>query len=183
MSTTTSLPQPLSSFDPFPNLPFELRTIIWKFALLFGPKVVTISTPEGEYESLLVYHRYIQNRADLRYIPEYLAVMPGRGNPKTGIRARYQMPALLQVNQESRELALATFDAAFSQNLNGGPPVYFNFAQDALHFADQHAFATFYGEGNNQWNYRHENKVAPKKEILVVSFNIKTFDNHFFILL
>ncbi|ORY64421.1 uncharacterized protein BCR38DRAFT_458106 [Pseudomassariella vexata] len=117
----------LSTFSQFPNLPPELRLKVWEY--LLRPRIILASCLEGEVDS------------------EQLSELAARPS-------RPFVPVLLHISHETRALALAHYELAFSwkvphvlSSLDLGPGigqqqyqpptwsephVYFNFKQDAI---------------------------------------------------
>ena len=120
-----------TSFPRFQELAKELRLLIWKEALKF-PRIVTIS--------------------------QYSQVMYGP-NPfrvKEGLQAMWQVPALLQVNSESRVEAKKGYKQMFAW-FRSKTPVYFNPEVDTLCFDEAWAtscmkwYSGTTSEGANEW--------------------------------
>ena len=109
-------------FSLFPDLPLELRQIIWHLALP-GPRAVNIASV-GDQEG---------TQRDGRTTRKWMY----------GVSTSYAIPSLLQCNQESREIAKKVYAEAFTEQV--GHPVYFNFEQDLLFFNDPYAMLSFYG--------------------------------------
>jgi hypothetical protein len=108
-------------FMRFPELPLELRLIIWSFALP-EPQVVTIKKKVEQVEE------DAQQQASTTFRAE----------------ASYNIPALLHVCQDSRSVARKNYRLSFKQHLEH--PVYIDFSQDTVYFVNCDALEAFLGQ-------------------------------------
>lgn len=102
-------------FPRFAKLPTELRLMCWRAALP-GPRIITISV------------RYTMKNEFLH---------------RKSI-ATYDVPVLLSINKESRQVAQAAYEQQYSQHLNGNA-VYIDLSKDALLFDCQFSMFVFFG--------------------------------------
>ncbi|KAH6720203.1 hypothetical protein BKA61DRAFT_708432 [Leptodontidium sp. MPI-SDFR-AT-0119] len=112
-----------SIFTLFPKLPLELRRMLWKFALP-GPRMIRI-LPSVRF--------IVQENGKCVLNPEW------RQMQMAGSKAA--SPVILRVNHEARETGLSTYKLAFKGRLS--KPIYFDFAQDSLFFANEEVSNSF----------------------------------------
>jgi hypothetical protein len=103
----------LGTFHPFPKLPLELRTVIWRYAFPRGRKVMIDETIE---EKLF---RCFASRGIFRHI--------GRTPP---------LPAVFHVNKESRAIALSAYTQILPSSPNCGAAVYLHLDLDTFVLRD-----------------------------------------------
>lgn len=108
-------------FTKFPELPIELRLLVWSHALPDSQAVVV--TNDSRYERLST-----ENNAKVRRVNQ--------------ARATYRLPSLLMVNIEARDAALKTYTPTASKYLQG-VPIYLDFNKDTLYIADDSAVSSF----------------------------------------
>lgn len=88
------------------------------------------------------------------------------------VEARYKVPSLLRVCNESRELPQGQYELSFELNLGGRNPVYFNYESEALGFDGLPSFQQFSidpctpSRSNQSLNI----PLHPNMKILAVSF-------------
>ncbi|CZT04367.1 uncharacterized protein RAG0_10862 [Rhynchosporium agropyri] len=105
----------LTHFSKFPKLPLELRLMCW--------------------EATLAY-------ADAQIVMVKLGVVEKEGAVVTQLHAAYNIPPLLGVSKESRDIVLAAYHRFVDAPLMGRP-VYINLSKDALVFQNDEALAIF----------------------------------------
>jgi hypothetical protein len=110
------------SFTLFPLFPVELRLKIWKLAL-HCPRVIKIRSDDTR---------------------EYCT--DGLGQPVYRAKATAKHPSLLQVNAESRAVALEVYKAMFAANFQGRP-IYFDPDVDILYVKNIDAMLSFLFSG------------------------------------
>ena len=103
----------LDTFHPFPKLPLELRTMIWRYAFPRGRKVMIDETIE---EKLF---RCFAGRGIVRRI---------RRNPP--------LPAVFHVNKESRAIALSAYTQILPSSPNCGAVIYLHLDLDTFVLRD-----------------------------------------------
>ncbi|PVH84883.1 hypothetical protein DL98DRAFT_71869 [Cadophora sp. DSE1049] len=143
------------TFHGFPNLPLELRTLIWNDAIR-TPRVITISRTT----------RMVQVAGTPYKLHQPCAMV--------GITDAYP-PAVLHVNKESREFALKGYQYAFHGRLRR--PIYFNFAADYLHFENGHAMPVF-EYPRSRHNFGKCNKEETRQKIQRVIIGKPAFDRY-----
>jgi hypothetical protein len=106
----------VEGFHLFPKLPTEIKLKIWKLSLP-GPRAITMRPRKHGYNTTNIVERMLPN-------PDVYDVYNNKAVMKTS--------ALLQVNRESREVALKSYRPIFRCQPNDSI-VYFDFAIDYLH--------------------------------------------------
>lgn len=114
---------PAVQFTKFPELPLELRRMIWGL-MLPEPQVVKI-TGDGYFD--LSKKNNLSSQAWVH-------------RP----RAQYRVPYMLSICKEARLEVIVHHPPRF-QSILGGKPIYFNPDQDVLYFEDTDALIHFYG--------------------------------------
>jgi len=86
----------------------------------------------------------------------------GRAQNHSSLAATYTIPALLHTCRDSRSIAISYYDSAFTRNLGGKAPVYFDWEKDCLLFADPDSVALFCGylKGHN-----FHRSLAPREQM------------------
>jgi len=114
-------------FNKFPELPVELRLLVWSHALPDSQTVII--TNDNRYERISR-----AKNAKVRHIDQ--------------ARATYKLPSLLMVNTEARDVTLETYTPTASKYLQG-VPIYLDFNKDTLYIADDSAAASFLAKKKN----------------------------------
>ncbi|CZR66005.1 uncharacterized protein PAC_15905 [Phialocephala subalpina] len=136
---SAALPPKLTEFHPFPDLPIELRSIIWKEACFVSRDVD-------------IWMRY-QGEVRLDQIPEAEGLEVFLPHP---YHSRSQAPSILQVDQESRAEGLRWYRLEFGTNMRIGglsyvlpPKIYINWEVDRLCLMDASCIS-------RTWAFRHD---------------------------
>jgi hypothetical protein len=117
----------VEGFHLFPKLPAEIKLKIWKLSLP-GPRAITIRPGKHSYITTNIVGGILPN-------PNVYDVYNDKAVTKT--------PALLQVNRESREVALKSYRPIFRCQPNDSI-VYFDFAIDYLQLPTHSSLVHFF---------------------------------------
>jgi hypothetical protein len=127
----------VEGFYLFPKLPTEIKLKIWKLSLP-GPRAITLRPRKHGYSTTNVVGGMLPN-------PDVYDVYNDKAVTKT--------PALLQVNWESREVALKSYRPIFRCQPNDSI-VYFDFAMHLpTHSSLVHFFQSHYNSNLRRMNF------------------------------
>ncbi|KAF4624231.1 hypothetical protein G7Y89_g13942 [Cudoniella acicularis] len=148
MSAEKTTPQ---EFCHFPDLPFEIRLMIWNLALPREPKIVRLSM---EHSHNQIMEPRLQPNV-IRY--------PSR------ILATYAIPAMLHTNSEARSVAQKFYTPIFTAQL-GGAPVFFNLQLDVLRIHSEYVLRSLHLSSSGTFISKTERGVEKEVKHVVVDF-------------
>jgi hypothetical protein len=135
-------------FTLFPQLPLEIREMIWVNAIP-EPRLIEISCRESTKPRDGVERTM--------FITKTMPPQPYRDQaPQTYFTARpipHEYPALLRTTSESRAVMLNIYRPCFAKEF-GGRPIYIDLSRDTIYFGNPISLLSFYGiEQPCQFNY------------------------------